>query len=120
MESSTEASVLEALEQAEMAARERRLAASSQAERIVTAARQRAAAIDAQAGRRVEDALDRLRSAAEASADAAIADLERVAEEHAAGRRERDDDRRARQAVALVVAHLLGEVSSEAADGGQG
>ena len=54
MGSSDERSVLAALEQAEMAARERRLAASSEAERIISAARERASAISAGADQRVE------------------------------------------------------------------
>jgi len=117
MGSSTEASVLEALEQAEMAARERRLAVSSEAEGIVAAARRRASAISAQAGRRVDDALDELRRTAEAEADAAIADLERVAANRTnASTNPGQTDPRVERAVAMAVAHVLGEATAEGAD----
>lgn len=113
--------MLEALEQAEMAARERRLAVSSEAEALVAAAQQRAAAISAQAGRRVDEALDGLRRAAEAEADAAIADLERAEEQRAeADANAAATDPRVEQAVATVVAYVLGEGTSEGADGGRG
>jgi vacuolar-type H+-ATPase subunit H len=118
MESSTEASVLAALEKAEMAARERRLAVSSEAEGIVSAARQRAATISSQAGRRIADALDELRGAAEAEADAATEEIERLAAgRSAAGTAPADADAAFEHAVAIVVAHVLGEASSEPASG---
>jgi vacuolar-type H+-ATPase subunit H len=117
MGSSTEASVLDALEQAEMAARERRLAASNEAEDVLSAAQQRASAISAQAGQRVEDALDELRHAAEAEAEAAIEDLERAATLRAtAGTNPGEADAHVEGAVAIVVAHVLGEVTPEPAD----
>lgn len=117
MSSSTEASVLDALEQAELAARERRLSASSEAEDIVSAAQGRAQAISGQTGRHVDDALDKLRHTAEAEADAAIVGLERVAASRAASSaRPSGADARVERAVAVVVAHVLGEVSSEPAD----
>lgn len=113
MGSSTEASVLEALERAEKSARERRLAASSEAEATVNAARRRAAVITAQAGQRVDDALYELRRAAEAEADTAIADLERAEAERA--RASTGPGRTVpsfEQVVAVVVAHVLGEVGA--------
>ena len=117
MELSTEASVLAALEQAEMAARERRLAASNEAEGIASAARQRASAISAQADRRVDETLDELRHAVEADADAAIEDLERIAARRSSSSPSQGQaDPSAEQAVAVVVAHVLGEAISEADD----
>ena len=107
---SDEESVLAALEQAEMAARERRLAASDKAEDIVSAARLRAQGITDGAGQRVEAALDELRRSSEAAADAAIEELEagttrRASSDRGAGERSTE------QAVALVVAHVLGEAT---------
>lgn len=110
MGSSTEESVLDALEQAEMAARERRLDASTRAEEIVTAAQQRAADISSAAGRRVDESLAELRRTAEADADAAIKALEREAAERAAGgTNEGMAEPQVEQAVAIVVARVLGE-----------
>ncbi len=118
MGSSTEASMLAALEQAEMAARERRLAASSEAEAVLSAAQARASEIGASAGRRVDDALADLRHSAEAAADAAIVDLERVAAKRAGASTSRArDDRVVGSAVAMVVARVLGELSSDPDDG---
>ena len=114
MGSSTEATVLAALEQAEMAARERRLAASTQAESILAAARERAAAISEQAGRRVDQALDELRRATEVRASATIADLERLAAPASApGPTQADVE----QAVAMVVGRVLGETVPGIDDG---
>ena len=123
MGSSTEASVLAALEQAEMAARERRLVASSEAERITTAARAEVSEILAGAGPRIDEAIEQLRRTAEAEADAAIEELER----EAVGRnrdqpRSSDDDPVFERAVAMVVAHVLGEADADpelAADSGR-
>lgn len=113
MGSSDERSVLAALEQAEMAARERRLAASSEAERIISAARERASAISAGADQRVEAALDELRRTTEAAADAAIEDLEASASREASmGHRTADPS--VEQAVSVVVAHVLGEARAGA------
>lgn len=108
MGSSYERSVLAALEQAEMAGRERRLAASSEAEGIISAARERAAAISAGAGQRVEAALGELRRTTEAAADAAIEDLE-ASVPRAASVRHGTVDAGVEQAVSVVVAHVLGE-----------
>jgi len=117
MGSSSEASVLDALEQAEMAARERRLAASSEAEDILSAAQQRASAISARAGQRVDDALAELRLEAEAEADTAIDDLERaVAKRADASAGSEQADAGVEKAVAFVVAQVLGEVTSKSAD----
>ncbi len=110
MGSSNEATLLAALEQAEMAARERRLAASTEAEDIVSEARRRESVISAGAGRRVDEALDALRQTTEAEADAAIEDLERAAARRAgAGTSPGGADASVEQAVAVVVAHVLGE-----------
>ena len=113
MEPSDEGSVLAALEQAEMAARERRLAASSEAERIISTARERADSISAGAGQRVEAALDELRRTTEAAADAAIEDLEAGASREVASSHGTSDPNAA-QAVSVVVAHVLGEASAKA------
>lgn len=113
MGSSPETSVLDALEQAELAARERRLTASNEAEDILSAAQQRAAAIAAQAGQHVDDALEALRQTAEAEADAAIEELERVAAQRAAARAGTvETDPAVERAVAVVVDHVLGQASS--------
>lgn len=112
MGSSNEASVLAALEQAELAARERRLAASNEAEGIVAAARQRASAISARADQRVDEALDRLRRATEAEADRAIMSLEQAAAARSrAGASPSRDGGDIEEAVAIVVARVLGEAS---------
>ena len=117
MGSSTEASVLDALEQAEMAARERRLNASTEAEEVVAAARRRAAEITAAAGRRVDEALDQLRRSAEADADAAIEELEREAARRTpAVTSQEPAEPHAEQAVAIVVAGVLGETTAPAAE----
>lgn len=114
MGTSTEASVLEALEQAEMDAREKRLAVSNEADAIVAAARQQATAISAQTSRRVDEALDELRRAAAADADAAVAELERTAADRAGpDTTDGGTDPRIDEAVALVVAHVLGEVTTD-------
>jgi hypothetical protein len=112
MGSTTEASVLAALERAEMAARERRLAASTEAERIASLGRDRTSAISAQAVDRVADALEALQKQAESEADAAIEALEleaaRWSREQATSS---DGDPIFEQATELVVALVLGERS---------
>ena len=110
MESSTEESVLDALEQAEMAARERRLDASSEADQVAAVAQQRAAEISAAAGRRVEQSLDALRRTAETDADEAIAQLEREAARRTpASTKPQAAESHIEEAVAIVVARVLGE-----------
>lgn len=117
METSTEASVLAALERAEMAARERRLAASHKAEGIVAAARERATTISARADQRVDQVLGELRRVTEVQADAAIEDLERRATTPSGqGSSPRRADPNVEQAVATVVAHVLGEAIPERDD----
>lgn len=114
---STEASVLAALEQAEMAARERRLTASNKADAVMSDAEQSASAVRARAGRRVDEALEALRGAAEADAEVAIEELER-----AAARQTRVSPGSPRadpaidDAVAMVVARVLGEAPAGASD----
>ncbi len=108
MRSSDEGSVLAALEQAEMAARERRLAASNEAEDITSAARQRAQRISDGASQRVDAALDELRRTAEAVADAAIEELEARAAK-GSSTRPGAGPQAVDQAVSVVVAHVLRE-----------
>ena len=113
MGSSTEATVLAALERAELAARERRLAASTEAERIATSGRERASAVSLRADARVADALDGLRNEAESGADRAVEALEREAAERAQARTTSSDgDPAFDRAVELVVASILGEHGS--------
>jgi len=112
MGSTTEATVLAALERAEMAARERRLAASTEAERIAFSGRERTSAISAHAEARVADALETLRKQAESEADSAIEALELEAASWTRARaRSSDDDPVFEQATELVVALVLGERS---------
>ena len=112
-----------ALERAEMAARERRLVASSEAERITTAARAEVAQILAGADPRIDDAIERLRHTAEAEADAAIEELQREAFDRIGDQhRSSDDDPVFERAVAMVVAHVLGDadgIPEPAADSGR-
>ena len=108
---SDEGSVLAALEQAEMAARERRLAASNEAEDILSTARRRAQGISDEAGQRVDAALDELRRNAEAAADAAIEELEASAST-GSSTRPAAEARGVEQAVAVVVARVLGEATA--------
>jgi len=66
----------------------------------------------------VDDALDELRHVVEAEADAAIEDLERVAARRATSSTSPGQaDPSVEQAVAIVAAHVLGEATSEPADG---
>jgi len=107
---STEVPVLRLLERAEVAARGRRLAASTEADRIVTSGRDRASAITSGADARVADALDGLREQADSDAERAIEALEREAADQARVRaRSPQDDPAFEQAVELVVALILGE-----------
>jgi hypothetical protein len=97
-----------------MAARERRLVASSEAERITTAARAEVSQIHGGAGPRVDDAIEQLRRAAGAEADAAIEELEREAiERNRDQRRSSEDDPTYERAVAMVVAHVLGDADGD-------
>jgi hypothetical protein len=105
---------LAALEQAELAARERRLAAVAEAERIVAAATERARAIEDAIPSRADAArADRRREHEDRAArdvaaiEAELADLEREAAHGAAPAPAFED------AVALVVAAVLGERESE-------
>jgi len=117
MGSSTEITVLAALERAEMAARERRLVASTEAERITTAGCERASAVASQADTRVAGALDDLRQQAESGAGRAIEALEREAAERAQARtRSSDGDPAFDRAVEMVVASILGEHGSAQGD----
>ncbi|MEA2025237.1 MAG: hypothetical protein U9O18_00960 [Chloroflexota bacterium] len=117
MESSSEATVLAALERAELAARERRLAASTEAERIATAGREDASVISSHAEIRIAAALDALRKEAESAADRAIETLERAAAGQARARvRPAGDDPVFDEAVELVVASVLGERASPPAN----
>jgi len=114
VESSTHASDLALLEQAELAAREQRLSASADAEAIILSGQERAAAISAGSDARIADALERLRERLTAEADSAIAALERDAQARARTRAEPPErDPAATRAVDLVVAAVLGESSTE-------
>jgi hypothetical protein len=113
VESSTHASDLALLEQAELAAREQRLSASADAEAIILSGQERAAAISAGSDARIADALERLRERLTAEADSAIAALERDAQARARTRAEPPErDPAATRAVDLVVAAVLGESST--------
>jgi len=113
VESSSHTSDLELLEQAELAARERRLAASAEADRIVAAGRERAAEIIAGADDRVATALEQLRERTTAEADRAVAELEQEADARARSRTEPSErDAAVGDAVEQVVAAVLGESMS--------
>lgn len=117
---STEVSALAELERAEVAARGRRLAASTEADRIVTSGRERTSAITSSAETRVAEALQVLRDQAESDADQAIETLEGEAADRARVRAlSPHDDPAYEQAVELVVALILGEgaAAAEQADG---
>lgn len=110
MESPTGTSDLVLLEQAELAARERRLAASSEAERIVATAREQASDTARQAGQRASEALAELRRQVEADAARAIASLERDATARLDARAPTAHIEAAMaEAVDLIVKTVLGE-----------
>lgn len=110
MQSSTGASDLALLERAELAARERRLTASAEAERIVAFGRERAAEIAAHTDVRVAEALDQLRASTTAEADEAIAALRRAAGAGApADTGTPDRDAAVGRAIDLVLAAVLAE-----------
>lgn len=104
-----ESSILLELERAEVAARERRLAAEAEAERALVDARARASAIQAGVEQAVADAIEARRLELEAEADREIAAIE--GELAAVGERGRltQEDRSFRTAVRLVVGAVLAE-----------
>ncbi len=112
--------ILARLEAAEMRARERRLEATSEAERRIEAARALAADIEADGDRAIADAVralrDRHRREAEREVEAIEAELARLeqgapsAGARAAGPEARvDDDAGVAAAVELVVSAVLAE-----------
>jgi hypothetical protein len=103
-----DASPLAILERAELAARERRLAATAEAEHILAAAAERAAAIEAAVPDRIAAALADLRRTHAERAAAEVQAIEReLASLGATPLPGRDDAFSA--AVELVVAAVLGE-----------
>jgi len=105
-----EPSILLELERAELAARERRLAAEAEAERLRGEARERAAAIEKAAAQRAADAVAARRRALRRGALTEVRDIEREIAEL----EERDADARGtapvpRAAVDFVVSAVLGE-----------
>lgn len=102
-------SPLAILERAELAARERRLTASAEADRILAAADERVVAVEAAIPGRIQAALDGLRAAHDerAAAEVRVIDEELRALEAATPRG--GSDRASAAAVDLVVAAVLGE-----------
>lgn len=114
---SSDATVVAELERVELAARERRLTAAAEADRILAEAATAVAAIDAGVDARIESSLRDLRAAYLARADAEVAGIEAALDEPAAGDRT-DDGGEARSdagtagfeaAVERLVRAVLGE-----------
>lgn len=105
--------ILLELERAELAARERRLAAEAEAERLVLAARAAADEIEAGTEAEIERAIEERRRALDESAAREIAETERATAALAEGRAGEvgEHDRRA---VELVVACVLAEPDGRA------
>jgi hypothetical protein len=98
------------LERAEIAARERRLTAMADADRLVAEAEVRSAAVTGSAAERATAAVGAFRARSEAEAARAIAELERErAALSATIDAEGPADPRFELAVACVVAAVLGE-----------
>ena len=108
-------SALLTLECAELEAREARLAAADQAERIQADARERAGAIEAQVPGRIAAAIEEVRRREEARAAAEIHDLELELAALEASAAVPVSGRAFDEAVALIVAAVLGET-----DGSEG
>jgi SpoU rRNA methylase family enzyme len=105
-----EPSALVLLERAEHAARERRLAAGLEAERLVADARRDAQGVESDAAAGAARAAASARHAVEAAAEQEIAALET-----GTGDTFRPDEQALGAARAVVVAALLGEVGERAA-----
>jgi dTMP kinase len=99
--------VLQALEQAEAQARERRLAAATEAEERISAAVETARRIQADGDRRVAEALDRLRAEQGRAAEAEVAALEAEAAGLAAADTKTADDPALRAAAERILAAVL-------------
>ena len=105
---------LAVLERAELAARERRLAATSEAERIRAAADAVAAQVAADVPGRISSAVEALRVGHDTRATAEIADIERrlatlVGDEPGARGHDPDADAGLTAAAELIVASVLAE-----------
>jgi hypothetical protein len=111
-----ETAPLATLERAELAAREKRLAASAEADRIMADATERATAIATGVPDRIMAALAELRHAHDERAAREIAGIERelAALETASGS---DGDGAFATAVDLVVAAVLGETGAVVGEG---
>jgi hypothetical protein len=119
MTEAVERTILGALERAELDARERRLAAQAEADRLLEAARTASAELEAGLEARIEDAIAALRLDLLERADRDVAAIEqeltgldRAAAGGSAGGRGRAERARFDAAVAAVVAAVLGESAS--------
>lgn len=106
-------SPLAVLERAELAARERRLAAGAEAERMLADAAARVASIESETPDRVASALGNLRSTHESRASAEVVAIERELASLDARPRRPGTDAAFTAAVELVVAAVLGEAQRE-------
>lgn len=105
-----EPSILLELERAELAARERRLAAEAEAERLLGDARERAAEIERAASQRVADAVAARRRALRRAALSEVRTIEgEISELEERDARAPAASAVPRQAVDLVVSAVLGE-----------
>jgi hypothetical protein len=104
-------SVVGALERAELAARELRLAAETEAEGISARAAAAVAELESATPTRIAAALDELRAQHEAAADAEIAAIEAGSER--AGTGDAPPPATVRRAAELLVAAVLGEAARE-------
>lgn len=109
-----DSSPLAILERAELAARERRLAANAEAEEILAAAGLRVAAIEAETPDRVAAALADLRLRHDERADAEVRAIEQELAELTASPARVEQETATATAVELVVAAVLGEPASGA------
>jgi vacuolar-type H+-ATPase subunit H len=109
-----DSSPLAILEQAELAARERRLAANAEAEEILAAAGLRVAAIEAETPDRVAAALQDVRHRHDERADAEARAIEQELADLPALPARGGQDPAFAAAVELVVAAVLGEGASGA------
>jgi hypothetical protein len=108
-------SPLAILERAELAARERRLAAGAEADDILAAAEERVAAIEAETPDRVAAAIVDVRRRHEERAEAEVQAIGRELADLPASPARVDGETAFAAAVELVVAAVLGEPASGAA-----
>jgi Skp family chaperone for outer membrane proteins len=104
-----EPSILLELERAELAARERRLAAEAEAQRLLSDARERAARIERESARRSTDAVAARRRALRRGALAEVRDIEQEIAAIDEQRAAESGCSAPRPAVELVVRAVLGE-----------